>query len=165
VRPTTDFAKTALFNMLANRFDLEELHVLDLFSGTGSITYEFVSRGVKKITAVDDNANCVKFIISTLEKLHADNARVFKSDAFKFIATSKAKYDLIFADPPYDLADGPKVPAMVFEHGLLADNGWFVFEHSASIDYSASPYFVEMRHYGKVGFSIFQNLVVAEEVL
>jgi 16S rRNA (guanine966-N2)-methyltransferase len=162
VRPTTDFAKTALFNMVNNSFDIEKLRVLDLFAGTGGISYEFLSRGAIHVTSVDENFNCIKFIKETLDKLNFKNARAIKYDAFKFIKGTEEAFDFIFADPPYDLKEAKEIPKLVMEQKILKDGGWFVFEHQASQDYSKCEGFVEKRHYGNVGFSIFKNAEVKE---
>ena len=156
VRPTTDFAKTALFNILSNQFDLATIQVLDLFAGTGSISYEFLSRGVKYLTAVDENKNCCAFIAKNFDDLADKNAHVTKQDVFGYVKQCQVRYDIIFADPPYDLAQAQTLPALVFEHNLLKPDGLFVFEHQSAQDFSAMPHFVEKRKYGNVGFSIFK---------
>jgi 16S rRNA (guanine966-N2)-methyltransferase len=156
-RPTTDFAKTAIFNMLGNNFDMEDIIVLDLFAGLGSITYEFASRGAKSVTTVDLNFNSIRFIRETCDKLGISSVRAIKYDAFKFLKGVTEKYDVIFADPPYDMEESKTLPELVFNNDVLKSGGWFIFEHSEERDYSAFPSFKEKRNYGKVGFSIFQK--------
>jgi 16S rRNA (guanine966-N2)-methyltransferase len=155
VRPTTDFAKGGLFNILANHFDFEKVKVLDLFSGTGNISYEFISRGTKKIVAVDDNNDCAAFIRNTFSKLNAGNAQIVKQDVFKYLKHSEGGYDIIFADPPFELPDSSRLPVLVFEKKLLNPGGWFVFEHSFDKNFDDLPGFKEKRAYGNVAFSIF----------
>jgi 16S rRNA (guanine(966)-N(2))-methyltransferase RsmD len=156
VRPTTDFAKTALFNILANRIDFEETSLLDLFAGTGSITLEFASRGCQRILAVDSNSGCLKFIKETSFKLQISGITTFKTDAFLFLKTAVGNYDFIFADPPYDLENLAEIPDAVFDSKLLLPDGIFVLEHPARTDFSTHPRFSEHRAYGKVNFSFFE---------
>jgi 16S rRNA (guanine(966)-N(2))-methyltransferase RsmD len=155
VRPTTDFAKESLFNILNNHLDFNELNVLDLFAGIGSISYEFASRG-SHVLAVEINPKCADFIKQTAEKLHLENIHVMRTDAFAYIAKTRQTFDLIFADPPYDLPTIDLLPTLVFEHNLLNPNGFFILEHPENHDYSAFPYFFELRKYGKVHFSFFR---------
>jgi 16S rRNA (guanine966-N2)-methyltransferase len=157
VRPTTDFAKTALFNIVNNSFDIEALNVLDLFAGTGNISFEFSSRGAGSVTAVDISFQCVRYIRDTAEKLGMKNLRAIKYDSFKFITGTRDRFDLIFADPPYDLDRAAELPTMVFDAGILSKNGWLILEHRAGADYSNMPRFRETRSYGNVGFTIFEN--------
>ena len=158
IRPTTDFAKEALFNILNNRFHFNGLQVIDLFSGSGNIAYEFGSRGAGPITAVDENVECVKFIKKTAEELDLDITAV-KSDVFKYLEKAPVSADLIFADPPYNFeADSLlQIVTLTFEKQLLKENGELVIEHSKRIDLSSSPYFVEVRKYGNSVFSFFHN--------
>jgi 16S rRNA (guanine966-N2)-methyltransferase len=156
VRPTTDYGKTALFNMVHSHFDHSQWSVLDLFAGTGNITYEFISRGVKSITAVDIEPACTRFISETLKKLNAANGNIIKADVFNFLSQCKTQYDFIFADPPYAMPEASKLPELIFTNNLLKPGAWFVLEHERSIDYSQHLHFKEYRHYGKVGFSIFE---------
>ncbi len=156
-RPTTDFAKENLFNILNNIVDYESLDVLDLFGGTGSISYEFASRGVKSVTCVELRFQHFKFIKDTINEFQlTDQLSVLKGDAFKFIEKTGADYDLIFADPPYDLAEAEVIPTMIFEHNLLRKDGILIFEHSGNYDYTSHPHFIENRANGKVIFSIFK---------
>lgn len=157
VRPTTDFAKEALFNILNNRLDLENTSVLDLFSGTGHISLEFASRGSKNIVAVDKNFQCVGFLKSMSKELGFDIS-VVKGDVFSFLETSKSKYDLIFADPPYDLENIPAIHTLVFQHNLLSENGLLVIEHGPKTKMEELPHFLQHRKYGNVNFSFFGNL-------
>ena len=155
VRPTTDFAKEGLFNFLDNTINFENLKVLDLFSGTGNITYEFASRGAGEITNVDTNYHCVTFIRETIEKFGLKNIKVIKNDVFRFLGFCRESYDLIFADPPYDLIRIELIPRIVFEKNILNKGGLLVVEHSEQTDLSGSSHFIEKRTYGKVNFSIF----------
>jgi 16S rRNA (guanine(966)-N(2))-methyltransferase RsmD len=157
VRPTTDFAKESLFNVLNNRVDFDELNVLDLFSGIGSISYEFASRGAS-VLVVEINSKCADFIKQTAEKLHLENLFVMRTDAFAYLAKTRQTFDLIFADPPYDLPTMDLLPSLIFEYKLLNPNGIFILEHSQKHNYSNIPQFLELRKYGKVHFSFFQNV-------
>ena len=157
VRPTTDFAKESLFDILNFRIDYEETSVLDFFSGTGSIAFEFASRGAKDVTAVDTNFKSTDFIRSAAEKFGFDNFKVVKADVFAFIGFSKLKYDLIFADPPYDLEKIPLLPELVFNQNLLNKGGILIIEHSRDNNFSSHPAFFEHRNYGKVNFSFFKE--------
>ena len=155
-RPTTDMAKEALFNILNNKLYFEELEVLDLFAGTGNISYEFASRGVAHITAVDRDPKCVSFIAKTSQDLNFP-IKVIKSDIFSFLNKIKASYDLVFADPPYQLAEEEfvKIATLVFERGLLSEEGMLILEHSKHTDLSSVPNFRESRKYGGSMFSFF----------
>ncbi|MCL2413239.1 MAG: 16S rRNA (guanine(966)-N(2))-methyltransferase RsmD [Bacteroidales bacterium] len=154
VRPTTDFAKESLFNVLNNRIDFEELNVLDLFAGIGGISLEFASRGAS-VLAVENNPKCADFIKQAAEKLHVESLRVMQTDAFAYLAKTRQTFDLIFADPPYDLPTIDLLPNLIFEYKLLNPDGIFILEHSEQHDYSALPKFSELRKYGKVHFSFF----------
>lgn len=158
VRPTTDMAKEALFNILQNQYELEDISVLDLFSGTGNISFEFASRGTAQIVSVDKDYRCVKFIASVSKELGL-NIRTFKDDAFKFLERTSLKFDLVFADPPYKLspADFNKIVSRVFRHELLKDGGTLIIEHSKHTDLSGMPYFIENRKYGGSVFSFFKS--------
>lgn len=155
-RPTTDFAKESLFNILNNRIDFEELKVLDLFAGTGSIGYEFLSRGCSKLTMIELNFKHIQFIKSVLKDLD-EIAKVYRADVFKYLQNEKGKYDLIFADPPYDLANFEEVPKLVLKKDLLTDDGLFILEHPKNFNFSMLPGFVEIRKYGSVHFSFFKK--------
>ncbi|MCK3683304.1 16S rRNA (guanine(966)-N(2))-methyltransferase RsmD [Maribellus sp. YY47] len=156
-RPTTDVAKEGLFNILENRYEFSTKKVLDLFSGTGSMGYEFVSRGSRQVTLVESNFNHYKFILEVLEALNIENARVFKADVFKFLQKSRDSFNIIFADPPYDLPNFEAVPEAVLSTDLLTPEGVFILEHPKEYDFSTHPSFKEMRHYGKVHFSFFEK--------
>lgn len=157
-RPTTDFAKENLFNVLNNYIDIEGAVVLDLFSGTGSISYEFASRGAERIVSVELNYNHYSFIKKTIVQLGFKNINVFKTDVF--IACKKLKgqsFDIIFADPPYDLEKIMDIPAAIFDNELLASDGLAIIEHPGTVDFSSAPFFSEHRQYGSVNFSIFRK--------
>ena len=155
-RPTTDFAKESLFNLLQNRIQIEGSNVLDLFAGTGSISLECASRGAADVTAVELAHTQQNYIISASKQLGADNLTVIRGDVFKFIASNHVKYDLIFADPPYALDKLPTLPDLIFANELLAEDGWFVLEHSANNNFAEHPHFFEERKYGNVHFSFFR---------
>ncbi|MDC8004111.1 RsmD family RNA methyltransferase [Aureisphaera galaxeae] len=158
VRPTTDFAKEGLFNILRNRLDFNEIRVLDLFSGTGNMSYEFASRGVSQITAVDSHYACVKFIDKTATELSLPISP-FKSDVFKFLEKSQQSFDLIFADPPYAI-EIEKIDDMVrkiFQNNLLEPEGIFIIEHPKQTDLTELSGFQEFRKYGGSVFSFFNK--------
>jgi 16S rRNA (guanine966-N2)-methyltransferase len=154
-RPTTDFAKEALFNVLNNRVDFEELYVLDLFAGTGSISLEFASRGSASITAVEMSSTQANFIRKISKDLQVD-INLVQVDVFRFLKTCHTKFDLIFADPPYQLPTLPTLPDLIFEKELLKEEGLLVLEHSSKVSFELHPRFVEHRHYGNVHFSFFE---------
>lgn len=156
-RPTTDFAKENLFNVLNNRLDLEGLDVLDLFAGTGSISYEFASRGAATVTAVEINAVHVNFIQSTARTLGIDNLFVVRANSFLYVKGVKKQFDLVFADPPYDIKGSEELPAMVFGQDILREEGLFILEHSGNLQFGDSPFFLESRSYGSVHFSFFKK--------
>jgi len=156
-RPTTDFAKTGLFNMLNNRLDYENTTVLDLCSGTGNITFEFLSRGAKHVTSVDQHAACLKYISDTAKELKFDNIKTWKVDLFRFIDKTEEKFDVVFADPPYDAPWIEQINEQVFQKGLLNEGGLLIIEHGSKTDLSGQPHFEETRNYGNVNFSIFMN--------
>lgn len=154
-RPTTDFAKEALFNVLENDYDFDGLEVLDLFAGIGSISLEFASRGAKKVDAVDIALQSIKFINKISEDL-ALPIRGFKYNAFTYLNKPQAKYDIIFADPPYGMEDLIKIPELVFEKEMLKEFGVLIVEHDKKTDLSSHPNFLRTRNYGKVNFSFFE---------
>lgn len=158
VRPTTDMAKEALFNILNNLYYLNEIAVLDLFSGTGNISYEFGSRGTEKITAVDAHFGCVKYIQATSKELNLD-INAYKSDVFKFLEKSNSKFDVIFADPPYEfeLEKFEKIVALVFENNLLSDDGVLIVEHSKHTNLTENKYLSYQKKYGGNMFSFFES--------
>jgi 16S rRNA (guanine(966)-N(2))-methyltransferase RsmD len=155
-RPTTDFAKESLFNILTNLVDFEEIKCLDLFAGTGSISYELISRGSNDLTVIELNFQHVMFIKSVLKELN-EKAKVYRADVFKFLESEKTKYDLIFADPPYDHPRFKEVPELILKRGLISEGGLMVIEHSKAYDFSNLPGFSEMRKYGSVHFSFFKG--------
>lgn len=155
VRPTTDFAKTGLFNILSHKINLNDIHILDLYAGTGNMTYEFLSRGAKHVTAVDNNKSCTAFISSTLQKLKITNARVITSDALLYLANCKESYDIIFADPPYHSSPVNEIANAVMQYGLLLPDGLLIIEHSSDLHSTENAYLLETRRYGAVAFSIF----------
>lgn len=157
VRPTTDFAKEGLFNILSNEFDIEDLDVLDLFSGTGNIAFEFASRGAKKVLCIDQNYHCVSFIKKMKRELNIEQLSVFKNDTFKYLKQYEQSFDIIFADPPYNMEDMSKIAELVFENKLLNENGWLIIEHDKHTDLTNAPHFIKQRKYGNVNFSIFTN--------
>ncbi len=157
VRPTTDFAKTALFNILSSRLDFEETSMLDLCCGTGSISFECASRGAKKVIAVDAHGNCAKFVNDTAKLMGMPNLQAFKADIFKFMERETTAYDFIFADPPYEAEWINQINDAVFQHKILAVKGILVIEHGSKTDLSASKNFIEKRKYGNVNFSIFKH--------
>ena len=163
VRPTTDMAKESLFNILENYYDFEEIEALDLFAGTGNISYELVSRGCPKVVSVDIDQGCVKFIRETANKLDMKELLVIRSDVYRFVASNKTQYDLIFADPPYDNVDYEQLVQAIFENNLLKENGMFVLEHSKRINFEEHPHFMEQRHYGKVNFTFFAQTIEETE--
>ena len=162
VRPTTDMAKESLFNIIENHFDLEETEAMDLFAGTGNISYELVSRGCPKVLAVDQDPGCVKFIRETSNKLEMKELLVIRSDVFRFLEKHKMQYDLIFADPPYDCEHYETLVSLIFDNNLLREGGMFVLEHDKKWSFEAHPHFMEQRHYGKVNFTFFAQTI--EEV-
>lgn len=156
-RPTTDYAKEGLFNILDNRIELENLDILDLCSGTGNISLEFASREAGNITAVDTNFNCVKFIQNLINEHDLKNEmQVFKSDVRDFLRRSDKQYDLIFADPPYDLTFHDEIVRLVYEKNALKEDGIFIIEHGRQTNLSLMPNFVEKRSFGNVHFSFFK---------
>lgn len=153
VRPTTDFAKEGLFNILNNRIDFEETKFLDLFCGTGNISWEMASRGCKNVTCVDENVNCYAFITKTAEKFNLNGLKAYRADVWKFCATSMEKFDLIFADPPFNHEKTATLPDLIFEKGLLNEDGILIIEHPKDISFAEHPNFKEERKYGKIHFS------------
>ncbi len=157
-RPTTDMAKEGLFNILENNLELDQLRTLDLFGGTGSISYELASRGVKDITVVEKDPTMYSFIQKNARELgFGDFYKVIRMDVFKFIGQCTEQFDFIFAGPPYALTTIDELPRLVVEKKLLREKGWFVLEHTPRNDYKGYPLFVTERNYGTTIFSIFVN--------
>ncbi len=156
VRPTTDFAKEALFNMLTNHYELHLISVLDLFSGTGNISFECASRGVADITSVDASHHCVRYIKNTAEQLKITGLHALKADAIKFSTKAYRKWDLVFADPPYDFEDYLPLIDSVFSNEILEEEGMFILEHAKHTSFTEHPRFVESRKYGNVCFTFFE---------
>lgn len=156
-RPTTDFAKEGLFNLLLNRVDFEEINALDLFAGTGSVSLELISRECKSVTSVEQSDRHCSFIQKVCKDLKINDLILMKADVFKFIDKTGFRYDLIFADPPYDLETLPDLPDLIFSKDILSDDGLFILEHSAKNSFDLHPNFVEHRHYGNVNFSFFER--------
>jgi 16S rRNA (guanine966-N2)-methyltransferase len=155
VRPTTDMAKEALFNVLNNHFDFEAIRVLDLFAGTGNISYEFASRGALEVIAVEQHFKAHEFIQATAEKLSFGNLRAVRADVFRFLGYARGGFDVVFADPPYDMKAMERIPQMVFERELLTAEGWLIVEHPAEISFASHSNFFEKRKYGRVNMSFF----------
>ena len=156
-QPTTDFAKENIFNVLNGYIDFEGATALDLFSGTGSISLELVSRGCSRVVSVEADRDHHAFISQCLKKLSTDVCTPIRGDVFRFIKSCRQQFDFIFADPPYALKELPQIPDMVFAKGILAPDGVFVFEHGKDHDFSSHPHFVEHRSYGSVNFTIFKH--------
>ena len=155
-RPTTDFARENLFNILNNRYNFENKKVLDLFSGTGSISFEFASRGCENITSVELDRFHFNFICSVIEKLDIkDTVKALNGDVFKFIGRSPEQFDIIFADPPYELKRLAEIPDLILNSNLLPDEGLLILEHGKTNDFSLHPLYSELRTYGSVHFSFF----------
>lgn len=155
-RPTTDFAKENIFNVLNGYIDFDGITVLDLFSGTGSISLELISRGCKEVVSVEKDRDHARFIAECMRKIKVESNILIRGDVFRFLKTCHQKFDLIFADPPYALPELGTIPDLIFEYNLLLTDGIFVFEHGKNNDFSNNPHFVEHRSYGSVNFSIFK---------
>lgn len=157
VRPTTDMAREGLFNILNNYVDYEDCSVMDLFAGTGAMSVEFVSRGVREVTAVDINNACTDYIKSEAQRLELRNLRVVRADVFDLLKRANRKFDIVFADPPYALEGLETLPDLVFEHQVLNEDGIFILEHPREYDFAEHPHFWQHRNYGKVNFTFFAN--------
>jgi len=156
-RPTTDYARESLFNILNNRIDFEAVEVLDLFSGTGSISYEFASRGAQTVHLVEKDARTISFIRRMVDDMKLTNVRPLHVDVKAFIRACHYKYDIVFADPPYELSWLPELPDLIMESSVLKDDGIFILEHPKSYHFAGSRYFFEHRDYGSVNFSFFRS--------
>lgn len=158
VRPTTDFAKEGLFNILNNKIDFEHLIVLDLFSGTGNIALEFASRGAKKVYCIDKHSDCLLFIKDTAKKLKLTSIITERADVFKSLNKQHQTYDLIFADPPYELTNIEEIHDLILEYNLLTKEGILIIEHGPKTDLSKKLHYQETRKYGNVHFSFFYQI-------
>lgn len=156
-RPTTDVAKEGLFNIIENNISIEGLKTLDIFGGTGSISYELASRGASNLTIIEKDSKMHAFIQKSVNELKIENCRVIKMDVFRFLETTSETYDLIFAGPPYALKNIDDLPVIIREKKLLNTNGWFVLEHTPANNYENEPFFKSARNYGTTIFSIFIN--------
>jgi len=157
-RPTTDFAKEALFNILMNEYDLESVEVLDLFSGTGSISYEFASRGARGVVSVESDVRHHSFIQRTCREMNMDRVVPLRADAFKYLKNPSQAFDIVFADPPFDHPELDRLPDLVTNGPLLAAEGRFILEHPSGHSFTDHPAFREERRYGGVHFSFFSSL-------
>lgn len=157
VRPTTDMAKEGLFNILNNWYHLDEIKVLDLFSGTGNISFEFASRGTTDILSVDQHHGCIYYINKIAKELEFD-INTIKADVFSFLEKHQGTYDVVFADPPYNFTSEQfaKIPELVFKNKMLSEKGTLVVEHSQETDLSNLPYFTQAKRYGGCMFSLFE---------
>ena len=156
-RPTTDFAKENLFNVLSNYLDFEDnIHALDLFAGTGSISLELVSRGCDQVVSIEKDRDHHAFIYKVMNEVQTDKCIPIRGDVFKYIQSCHNQFDFIFADPPYELKGLETIPDLIFEHGLLKDEELFVLEHGKKNNFESHPHFIERRVYGSVNFSFFQ---------
>lgn len=157
VRPTTDLAKEGLFNVLNNHLDFEGLKVLDLFAGTGSISFEFASRGCEKVIAVDKNFKCIDYIKSQSRDFGLLQLHAFRADVFQFLKHFDESFDVIFADPPYDLPEIATLADMITGQNILNKDAWLIIEHPVDVDFTRHKCFLNKRNYGKVNFSIFSQ--------
>lgn len=155
-RPTTDFAKENIFNVINGSMDWESITALDLFAGTGSISLELLSRGCKQVLSVEKDRDHARFINQCIEKIGVENHILIKGDVFRFMKSCRQKFDLIFADPPYALPELPTIPDLIFQYDLLEPEGLLIFEHGKHNDFSNHPHFVEHRSYGSVNFTLFR---------
>lgn len=156
-RPTTDVAKEGLFNIIENNMSIEGITTLDIFGGTGSISYELASRGASDITIIEKDPKMYAFIEKSVSALKIENCKVIKMDVFRFLQTTNSTYDLIFAGPPYALKNIDELPVVVRQKNLLNINGWFILEHTPANNYENEPLFKTARNYGTTIFSIFIN--------
>lgn len=156
-RPTTDFAKENIFNVLNSYTDFEDCTALDLFAGTGSITLELLSRGCKEVVSVEKDREHNKFITQCIDKVQAQNHLLIRGDVFRFLKACKQQFNIIFADPPYNLEQLDTIPELIFQNNLLSENGILIFEHGKQNTFADHPNFKEHRAYGSVNFSIFQR--------
>jgi 16S rRNA (guanine966-N2)-methyltransferase len=157
VRPTTDLAKEALFNILQNQIEFEGIKVLDLFSGTGNISLEFASRGAEQVVSVDRSIQCIHYLKDTAKQHGLNQVKAYKDDVFKYLQLETEQFDLVFADPPYDLNRIPDIPKIVFDKNMLLPDGLLIVEHQSLQNLSNHPAFVEQRKYGHSSFSFFKS--------
>ena len=155
-RPTTDFARESLFNILNNRIDFGEIRVLDLFAGTGSISYEFASRGAREVDLVEKDMKHISGIRRIIKDMGIDNIRSIHIDTRTYLKICTVKYDVVFADPPYDLPWLKEIPDLVFESGVIKEEGFLILEHPRNMSFSKHKLFFEHRNYGGVNFSFFR---------
>lgn len=156
-RPTTDVAKEGLFNIIENNIAIEGLKTLDIFGGTGSISYELASRGAANLTIIEKDSKMHAFIQKSIADLRIENCKVIKMDVFRFLETTNESYDFIFAGPPYALKNINDLPEIIREKKLLNSKGWFILEHTPANNYEKEPLFKSSRNYGTTIFSIFIN--------
>ncbi len=156
-RPTTDFAREGLFNVLDNEYEFEDLKVLDLFGGTGAIAYEFASRGASMVYSIEMNRNNAAFIRKEAKRLGLDNVTSVHSNVFDFLPICREKFDIIFADPPYALEGLDTIPEKVFSRDILHPGGYFILEHGGEYNFSAHPLFKKEKVYGRVHFTFFER--------
>ncbi len=156
-RPTTDVAKEGLFNIIENNISINGIKTLDIFGGTGSISYELASRGAGNLTIIEKDVKMYAFIKKSIDDLKIENCRVIKMDVFRFLETNTETYDFIFAGPPYALKNIDDLPVIIKEKKLLKQNGWFILEHTPANNYEKFPLFKSSRNYGTTVFSIFIN--------
>lgn len=159
VRPTTDMARESLFNILNNYVDFEECSVMDLFAGTGAVSFEFVSRGVREVTSIDINARCTDYIKSEAARMQIRNMHVVRADVFDLLKRANRKFDIVFADPPYSLDELASLPDLIFDRQVLTDDGIFILEHPHEFQFEEHPHFWQHRAYGKVNFTFFANKI------
>lgn len=155
-RPTTDFAKENIFNVINGYTDWEETTALDLFAGTGSISLELLSRGCPQVVSVEKDRDHARFISQCMEEIGTENHVLIKGDVFRFLKSCHQQFDLVFADPPYALPELSTIPDLIFQYGLLEEDGLLVFEHGKHDDFSTHPHFLEHRSYGSVNFTLFK---------
>lgn len=154
-RPTTDFAREGLFNVLDNEYEFEGLKVLDLFGGTGAISFEFASRGASRVYCVEMARENATFIKREAERLGLQNVTMVRDNVFDFLGICREQFDIIFADPPYALEGLDTLPDKVFEAGILYPDRYFILEHPGTYSFKEHPHFVKEKVYGKVHFSFF----------